>query len=169
MLWRRWKLLGEEWFLGFWQKWLRSSEDPAVEHDKCVWSELYSVVSWWFSCWPTLAENVDVTIKKYWAPTERSSSLSCRIWIWIWLAPWVPPKRETPVPQERRAASWFPSMVWHSRCGVRGAPSCPTCWLLCTAWSSSSFATATLNIIWGRKLLVPVSRKYEERRERGWS
>lgn len=47
-------------------------------HSVCL--ELYSAVSWWFSCWPTAAVNVDVTIKKYWGPTEKWSSLSCRIW-----------------------------------------------------------------------------------------
>lgn len=119
------------------KRWLRSSEDPAVEHDKwyvwfsylvricvfaccgalcvpanwsmtleclhticyntflfhSVWLELYSVLSWWFSCWPAVVVNVDVTIKKSWAPTEKSSSLSFRIWyavilcvlhVWLW-------------------------------------------------------------------------------------
>lgn len=58
-----------------------------------VWLELYSVLSWWFSCWPAVVVNVDVTIKKSWAPTEKSSSLSFRIWyavilcvlhVWLW-------------------------------------------------------------------------------------
>lgn len=60
---------------------------------RSVWLELYSVLSWWFSCWPALVVNVDVTIKKSWAPTEKSSSLSFRIWyavilcvlhVWLW-------------------------------------------------------------------------------------
>lgn len=45
-----------------------------------VWPELYSTVSWWFSCWPTHLVKVNVTTKTYWASTEKSSSLSCRIW-----------------------------------------------------------------------------------------
>lgn len=45
-----------------------------------VWLELCSVVSWWLSCWPTPVGKVDVTIKKYWAPTEKSSPLNYRIW-----------------------------------------------------------------------------------------